>query len=362
MSLENPEGIKVHESRPLNAETPPELLRENFVTPTGIFYVRCHGAIPEVYAEGYSMKVRGLVQHPLELSLERIKANFPKVDLVASLYCAGNRRNELMEVSDIPGKVPWEVGAAGTARWTGVPLRDVLEAAGLEDGAKHVAFTGLDPDEESGTGMHYGGSIPLDKALDENVILAYEMNGEPLAPRHGFPLRVVAGGYIGARSVKWLYEISVQNQPSDNYYQAVEYKLFPPHVTAETADYSKGKMLGDIPLNAVICSPPNDAKISEGSVNIKGYAISGGEQRVAKVEVSPDDGQTWIEATLEGEDLPVAWRFWNATLALKPGQHRITARAFDSASNTHPETVEEVWNFQGYANNAWHTVTIHVGA
>lgn len=352
--------VKIRADRPFNAEAPPKLLRKSFLTPKELFYVRSHGAVPEVDPNGYRLTICGLVEEPLHLSLEEIKNGFPRRELTATLYCAGNRREELIEVHPMPGKLPWNTGAAGNARWSGAPLRDVLRAAGIQkQEARHVAFTGLDEDEQGKQGTGFGGSIPIEKGFGANVLLAYEMNGEPLAPEHGFPLRVVVGGYIGARSVKWLSSITLQKDPSTNYYQAREYKLFPPHVTAETADFSKGQMLGEIPLNAVICSPAEGETLTAGSVLVQGYAIAGGERSVDRVEVSADGGLTWAAARLtEDGGRPASWHFWEANLELASGRHQIVARATDSAGGTQPEHVGKVWNFQGYANNAWHRSTV----
>jgi sulfite oxidase len=350
----------VHGDHPLNAETPPSLLRKSFVTPADAFYVRCHGEVPEVDPGRYRLAVSGLVERPLRLSVNEIR-DLPKTETTATLYCAGNRRAELMEREPIPGKVAWNVGAAGNARWGGVLLRDVLREAGIEGGASHAAFTGLDRDVESGTGAPFGGSIPIERAVSDRVLLAYEMNGRPLAPEHGFPLRVLVGGYIGARSVKWLSEITLQTEPSDNYYQAVEYKLFPPHVTAENVDRSEGEMLGEIPLNCVICAPGSGETVGQGPVRVRGYAVAGGDHRVGRVEVSADGGRSWTGATLAGEEGPSAWRFWEVGLEFGAGPHEIVARATDSEGGTQPASVEDVWNFLGYANNAWHRVEIEVG-
>jgi sulfite oxidase len=352
--------LVIHGDHPLNAETPPRLLRKSFVTPADTFYIRCHGDVPKVNPGSYRLEVSGLVERPLRLSLEEIQA-LPKTEATATLYCAGNRRAELTEIRPIPGKVAWGVGAAGNARWGGVLLRDVLGLAGIGEEARHVAFTGLDRDVESGTGAPFGGSVPIERAVADRVLLAYEMNDRPLAPEHGFPLRAVVGGYVGARSVKWLSEITLQMEPSDNYYQAVEYRLFPPHVTAENADYSAGEMLGEIPLNCVICSPQNGETVGRGFVPVQGYAVVGGDHRVERVEVSGDGGRSWTAASFTDGCGPGAWCFWEATLDLSPGPRRIVARAFDSGGGTQPASVGEVWNFQGYANNAWHGVGIEVG-
>ena len=350
----------VHGDHPLNAETPPHLLRGSFVTPTDAFYVRCHGEVPNVDPGSYLLEVSGLVERPLRLSLGEI-LDLPKTEATATLYCAGNRRAELTQVKPIPGKVAWDVGAAGNARWGGVLLREVLEAAGIGEGTRHVAFTGLDRDVESATGAHFGGSIPIARAVSDGVLLAYEMNGRPLAPEHGFPLRAVVGGYVGARSVKWLSGVTLQAEPSDNYYQDVEYKLFPPQVTAEDVDNSEGEMLGEIPLNCVILTPENGASVGRGHLPVRGYALAGGDRGVVRVEVSTDGGESWTEASLLDEDGPGTWRFWETTLRPFPGSRRILARAFDSGGGAQPASVGPVWNFLGYANNAWHGVDVEVG-
>jgi len=176
----------VRQKQPFNAETPLNLLRRDFVTPRDLFYVRNHGSLPAVDPATYRLTVSGLVERPLELSLEQLKGEFPRVEMVATLYCAGNRRRELAEVRAMPEKIPWDAGAAGNALWAGAPLCEVLHSAGISEEARHVAFTGLDKEEESGTGTNYGGSIPVEKGTSEDVLLAYEMNGEPLAPEHGF--------------------------------------------------------------------------------------------------------------------------------------------------------------------------------
>jgi sulfite oxidase len=355
--------VKVKRRHPYNAETPLGLLRGSFLTPNDLFYVRSHGAVPHVDPGAYRLSICGMVDEPLTFSLEDLKSGFPRTEVVATLYCAGNRRRELMAVSSMPGKLPWDAGAAGNARWGGILLQNVLQAAGYRKKARHVAFEGLDTDMESGTGARYGGSIPVEKALMDDVLLTYEMNGEPLPPEHGFPLRAIVGGYVGARSVKWLSEVSVQETPSDNYYQAREYRLFPSGVTAETADLSGSEPLGELPLNAVICVPEEGDMLRTGATVLKGYALAGGARRPVRVEVSPNGGRTWVEATLSarGADGLAAWLFWEAEVELEAGPCQLLARASDNTAEIQPGRVEDVWNFQGYANNAWHRVEVRAG-
>jgi len=175
----HPELI-VHDSDPANAEPPLRLLAREFITPGELFYVRNHGTVPEVNTGELRLVVDGLVTRELTLSLQELRERFPRRTVTAALHCAGNRRLELMAVKEIPDEVPWREGVIGSAQWTGVALRDVLQAAGLEEDAAHVAFIGLDEIEEDGERFAFGGSIPLAKALSDEVLLADEMNGAPL--------------------------------------------------------------------------------------------------------------------------------------------------------------------------------------
>jgi sulfite oxidase len=359
-------GLLVRQSDPLNGGPRPELLLRGFHTPNDLFFVRNHGAVPEVAPAAYRLTVDGRVRRPLRLSLEEIR-QLPRTSVTATLQCAGNRRLELMAHQPIHNELPWGTEAVSNAVWSGVPLREVLAAAEPRSRARHAAFTGLDETERHGHRFHFGGSIPMDKAMGPEVLLAYEMNGEPLPPVHGAPLRVVVPGYIGARSVKWLSRITLQEAPSDNYFQAKAYRLFPAHMGPETVDWEQGLMLGELPVNSVICAPEDGAIVPAGPagrVRVAGWAMVGGGRQVARVEVSTDGGRTWAVAALDPErpgqpeDTRWAWRFWEAELDLPPGSHEVVCRAWDSAAQTQPEHPAQVWNFKGYANNAWHRVRL----
>lgn len=351
-------GYLVRSETPFNGGAPLDLLRQEAITPPELFFVRNHGDVPSVDPASYRLAVDGLVDSPLNLTLDELRERFARVEVTATLQCAGNRRLELIALEPVPGELPWGEEAISTAVWSGVRLRDLLAAAGVSDGAAHVAFQGLDPVERQGRIFDFGGSIPLGKALSPEVLLADSLNGAPLPSTHGFPLRVVAPGYIGARSVKWLQRISVQETPSDNYFQAHAYKLFPPDVRADTVDWSGGKMLGEMNITSVICRPAAGATVAAGSVAVQGYAIAGGERSVARVELSADGGATWRDATLQGEPRPFVWTLWEARLELPAGRHQLVVRATDSAGTTQPASVREVWNFKGYMNNAWHRVDV----
>jgi hydroxyacylglutathione hydrolase len=352
-------ALVVWSEEPLNAETPLDLLRQREITPNELFFVRNHGAIPEVAPTAYRLTVRGLVAEPLTLSLEDLGQHFEHVTLDAVLSCAGNRRSELAAIAPIPGQAPWGPGATGNARWEGVRLRDVLQAAGIETDATHVAFTGLDRCTEEGEVIPFGGSIPLTKALAPEVLLADQMNGKALPPAHGYPLRIVVPGYIGARSVKWLATITVQSQPSTNYFQARTYRLYPSRVRSETTP-EHGFSLGETPVNSVICQPGLGAVVTGPRVLASGYAITGGTREIERVEVSLDRGATFVTARLLGEGQAGAWRLWEAALELGPGPYELAVRAWDSAASTQPESAEGIWNLKGYINNSWHRVRFTV--
>lgn len=347
--------LTIYQKDPLNAGAPLEHLRRSFLTPADLFFIRTHGSLPVVDRDAYRLAIGGMVQNPLEFSLDDLLTRFPQRTVTATLACAGNRRNELAAIHPLPGEVLWQTDAISTARWRGVRLADVLRTAGIGAGARYVAFRGLDQEQVKGESVHFGGSIRLEKALAPEVLLAYEMNDAPLAPEHGFPLRVLVPGYIGARSVKWVQEITLQSQPSSNHFQAREYKIFPPEVTKETADWERGKTLEEIALNAAICAPRNGEARKAGPNYVQGYAI-GGEAPVERVELSIDQGATWIAATLSETSERWAWRFWDATLNLPPGACEIVVRAWDAAGRTQPEDARSLWNFKGYANHAWHRI------
>ncbi|HEX3131265.1 MAG TPA: sulfite oxidase [Thermoanaerobaculia bacterium] len=350
--------ILVRQERPLNAGPRPEHLRRGFLTANEHFFVRNHGDVPQVDREPFRLTLGGLVRKPMKISLDELQ-RLPKVSVKATLQCAGNRREEMMAVRPIPNELGWGNEAVSTADWKGVPLREILAAVEPLPAAKHVAFSGLDEAERHGDRFNFGGSIPLDKALSSEVLLAYEMNGEPLPAVHGAPLRVVVPGYIGARSVKWLSTITLQEEPSDNYFQAVAYRLFPQNVDHTNVDWDTGLMLGPFNVNSLILSPVEGETLPAGPVTVRGMAY-GGEREIARAEVSADGGRTWIVAELGSERARWAWRLWEAKLELPAGDHEIVCRAWDTAAQTQPEHPAQVWNFKGYMNNSWHRVRVNL--
>jgi sulfite oxidase len=349
----------VREAMPFNAEPELAQLVESFVTPVKHFYVRNHGPTPKVDPREFKVRIEGLVHKPVELSLLEIKERFRQHATEATLTCAGNRRDEMSAIKPIAG-VQWNAGAIGHARWGGAALADVLKAAELKDGAKHVWFDGLDPiPEKDGTVAPFGGSIPLERALatDGLALVAHAMNDEPLTPEHGAPLRTIVPGYIGARSVKWLAKITVSDRPSPNHYVAEAYKIIQ---TSDPRELAAAEPVYGFAINAAICLPPGGAKLKTGRNKIAGYALPSGQpgSTTSKVELSTDGGQTWTTAQLEGDARPFAWRLWSADVLLPSGRRQLVVRATDNKGHTMRD--ERPWNLKGYLFNAWHRVDVEV--
>jgi sulfite oxidase len=347
----------VHEAEPFNAETSVAALGEGSMTSSEAFYGRNHGPVPAIEVDNWRLRVDGLVERELSLSLTALREAFREREVIATLQCAGNRRAGLMAIRDIPGESPWGPGATGTAAWAGVALADVLDLAGPAPDAGHVGFEGADPAAEATPGQRFGGSIPLDKARRPEVLLAWAMNGHPLPPVHGAPMRVVVPGYIGARSIKWLERIELRAQPWTGYFQHVAYRLLPPEGRAGPG---AGMPLGLVALNSDVLAPVDGQTLPAGAVEVRGYAFAGGERHVARVDVSVDGGTTWSQAELLDDLGPWAWRHWRTTLQLARGSHEIIVRAWDSSAATQPEDEAGMWNPKGYVNNARPRVRVEV--
>jgi sulfite oxidase len=348
----------VHSDEPFNAEPPRAALAGASITPITAFYVRNHGPVPDIDPASWRLRIEGLVERELELSLDDLSTRFEERELVATLQCAGNRRRGLLEVRDIPGEEPWGPGATGTASWSGVRLADVLAASGLGDRASHIAFEGADVSEEADPPQRFGASIPRHKAMTNEVLLAWEMNGEPLPRVHGAPLRVVVPGYIGARSVKWLERVVALAEPSTNYFQTTSYRLLPPNVESSAIQPGEGVPLGAVAVNSDILVPDDGAEVSAGRLEIAGYAFAGDDRAIVRVDVSTDGGGSWRQADLLEPPSTWSWRQWETEIEVPPGRVEIVARACDSAAAAQPEDAAHLWNPKGYVNNAWARVSV----
>jgi sulfite oxidase len=352
-----PTGLIVRQESPYNAEAVLDKLASDWSTATERLFVRCHGKLPKVDEKTFRLKIDGLVDKPLELSLEQLAELGKAVSQHVTLTCAGNRRKEMSEIKAIGG-VQWDVGAIGNAKWEGVPLAQVLAAAGVKAAAKHVWFEGLDEIVEGEKKFPFGGSIPLQKLASKEmpVLLATKMNGEPLTLEHGAPLRVVVPGFIGARSVKWLGKITVSDEPSPNHFVRDVYKIVK---TPDLAEAHKTQPIYENVINAGICSPARGANLKAGAQTLTGFALPPGKTTatIAKVEVRVDDGE-WQRASLTKADEPFCWALWKHDVKLAAGRHTLTVRATDSQGETQPE--ETPWNAKGYLYNSWHSIVVNV--
>ena len=332
-------------------------LADSRVTPVERFFVRSHADPPAIDPRAFRLEVKGLVHRPLAISLADLQKKFQRVTVEAPLICAGNRRRELASVAPIFGEVPWGPEAVGNARWTGLRLSELVHAVGPKPRAKHVWLTSLDRSTKGGKPTPFGGSIELVKARSAEVLLAYEMNGAPLRPDHGFPLRAVVPGYIGARSVKWLGEIRLATGPSPNPFQKHTYKRVPAGFTP--AHLARARPLGPVELNCAIATPQHGDQLKAGRVRVRGYAIAPHGGRIKRVEVSGDGGRTWVRAQVDGAGGPWAWRLWRADIHMPRGSSMLVARATAADGAEQPETLSSAWNAGGYVNNAWHRVAVH---
>jgi sulfite oxidase len=346
-----------HDADGLNTGTWP-IPPDQFITPAADFFTRSHAPVPAIDPTSWRLEVGGLVRRPLSFTLADLE-RFPRREVTATLVCAGLRRNELLSIAPLPGELPWGAEPAGTGRWSGYRLGDILGAAGLTDQAKYVELLGLDEVERHGQRFGFGGSIDLSKALGAEVLLATELNGAPLSPAHGFPLRALVPGWIGARSVKWLGRISLLEEPSSNYFQSKAYRVQRELNREDPRDVSAGIALNRVLVNSVILGPTQDDVVRPGRLRVHGWAIGSEGKAVRKVELSTDGGGEWISAAME-DRAEWSWTLWQAEVRLPPGSHTLAVRATDMTGDTQPEAIEATWNVKGYCNNAWHRVTIDV--
>lgn len=333
---------------------------EHFITPVDAFFTRSHAPIPSLEADEWRLEVGGLVDRPHRFSLLELSRSFPRRTVTATLVCAGLRRQEFLSLGPLPGELPWGPEPVSTGEWTGYALADVLRAVGLHHDARHVEFVGLDGVERKGKRFGFGGSIDLSKALSDEVLLATHLNGAPLPREHGFPLRAVIPGWIGARSVKWLGQVRVRPDPSANYFQSQAYRVQREADSRNPQSVSAGMALTEVPLNSVILEPLPNQSVQAGDVWVRGWAMGSAARAITRVEVSPNGGEDWVEARVSLKESPWAWIFWEARLELRPGRCTLAVRATDSAGTVQPRSVAEVWNVKGYGNNAWHRVPIQV--
>jgi DMSO/TMAO reductase YedYZ molybdopterin-dependent catalytic subunit len=333
-----------------NHGLPLEALRYD-VTPVGLHYLLIHYDIPAVDPASWRLSVRGLVANPLQLSLDDLRAQ-PATELKATMECAGNGRAQL---TPHVASQPWLNEAVGTANWRGVALSTLLEEVSPLPGAAEVVFTGLDRGVEKEVEQQFQRSLPIDGA--EKAVLAYEMNGAPLPPQHGFPLRLVVPGWYGMTNVKWLASIEVLDRPFEGFQQASAYRF-------RLDENDEGRPLTWMAPRALMIPPgipeffTRTRTLSLGGVTLEGRAWSG-HAPIAAVAVSDDGGETWTQAELGDDEGRWAWRSWKYDWRPQAaGEYLLCCRARDEAGNVQP--VDAPWNVGGYSNNSVQRIPVTV--
>lgn len=418
--------IKAHSTKPFNGEPPAAMLVDSFITPAEVLFVRHHLPVPHLDESKHELTLELQMPadpsfHParplidgeddgsdkpvpaeipvktvrsVKLSMADIKSGgdgkWPIVKVVTAITCSGNRRANMARRKEARG-LSWDVSAMGNVEFTGVRLRDVLmselgvseaDVMGPEGGEgtlKHVQFEGCDIDPAAGT--KYGASIPADKALSQwgDVILAFEMNGKPIPADHGFPLRAVVPGYTAARQVKWLGKVVVGPNESQSLWQQKDYKLFPPTMDWNNVDFGSMPAMQEMPVQSAICEPMDggiarvDKMDKKKEAVVKGWAWAGGGRAITRVDVSPDNGKSWVVADITAKPYDPSpsktrtwgWTLWTAVVPLGEGvkdgdKVTLAVKALDVAGNTQPEDPLTIWNYRGLANNAIHRATVTV--
>jgi sulfane dehydrogenase subunit SoxC len=345
------EGITQAELRlaARNHALPLEALRYD-ITPPGLHYLLIHYDIPAVDPETFRLEIAGAVERPMWLSLADLRATLRIAEPI-TFECAGNGR-ALLEPR--PLSQPWLTEAVGTAEWGGAALKPLLDEARPSDRAVEVLFSALDRGIEGGSPQAYERSLPIADA--EKGILAYEMNGAPLPPQHGFPLRLVVPGWYGMQNVKWLVRITVLEEPFTGFQNAVSYRMY-------NADGIPGEPVTRMLPRSLMIPPgvpefmTRERQLQAGPVTLTGRAWSG-HAPIERVDVSTDDGATFNAAVLDPPLGDHAWRGWRWDWDAPEGEHFLASRATDAAGNAQP--LDPPWNLKGYANNAVERIRVLV--
>jgi len=331
-----------------NRGMPLEALRYD-VTPQGLHYLLVHFDIP-AEASVPPLRISGLVANPCVISIDELKA-LPALTQCVTMECAGNGRGQL---SPRYASVPWLEEGVSSAQWTGVPLATLLARAGLKESVKDIVFRGADRGFDRGVEHEFARSLAPAQALSADVLVAYAMNGAPLPPQHGAPLRLVVPRWYGMASVKWLYAIEAIERPFDGLQQASGYHF-------RSAAGVKGEPCTLMRVNSLMAPPgiPDfySRKRSEcaGSIEITGRAWSGSGP-IVRVEFG-EDGR-WRDARVEEPQHPFAWQQWNISWSATPGEHELACRATDAAGQRQP--LEPPWDLSGFGNNAVQCITVSV--
>ena len=349
------DGMILRSYRFLDLEMPPEY-GKSWITPVQHFFVRNHMHEPNTLDAGdWRLSIGGEVENPLSLSL----ADLRKIEshtVTNTLECAGNGRG--LYQPHVPG-VQWQKGAVGTGRFAGPRLKDLLQRTGLKPTGKHVMFHGLD--EVPGKVPPFIRSIPIEKAMDADTLVATQMNGAALTKHHGFPARALVPGWIGAASCKWLTEIKVLDKEFDGNFMKPAYRMpNEPVKPGESVNPDATHPLTALAVKSLIASPSDGATLKKHAIQIHGAAWAG-EADIARVDISTDSGAAWQQAQVGNDQAHYAWRLWSYNWKpTRAGDYVVMSRATDSQGRTQPQTA--VWNPSGYLYNAIDRVKIHVQA
>lgn len=356
--LQGKDGLVLLNDRPINAETPPDLL-DSPITSNEHFFVRNNGSVPaDTSADGWELTIDGLVDNPLKLTIADLKEQFEVVKLALVIECGGNGR---FFFSPPAGGNQWTYGAVGCAYFTGVRLRDVLKKAGVKDGVVYTAHEGADPhlsgDPER---LPISRGLTIEKAMAEDVLIAFEMNDTEIPVLNGRPLRLVVSGWPGSCSQKWLTRIWLRDVVHDGpkmggtSYRVPRYPVAPGQEVPEE-DFD---IITRMPVKSLITNPATKSDVSGKSVEVRGHAWSG-DRTIEKVDVSIDFGASWMPAELAPPVNFGAWQNWKKTVSFpQAGYYEIWSRATDSAGASQPYAVG--WNPKGYLNNSMHRVAVNV--
>jgi len=349
------DGMIVRSYRFTDLEMPVEFMTD-WITPVHHFYVRNHMFPPAKLDAGtWKLTITGEVEKPLiftHAELEKI----PVHSIANTLECAGNGRS--LQNPKVPG-IQWGKGAVGNAKFSGPSLKVLLEKAGLKDSGKHVQFRGLD--QVPGKVPPFIRSIPIEKALDGDTLIATHMNGEPLTAHHGYPARAITPGWVGAASCKWLTEITVLDKPAEGNFMNPGYR-FPntPGKPGEPIKPEDTHALTALTVKSAIASPSDGSKLRPGVQVVQGVAWAG-EADITKVEISTDGGANWNAGQLGKDQAKYAWRLWSYSWKpARSGEYVLLSRATDSQGRVQPDAA--TWNPSGYLYNAYDQVRVYVQA
>jgi DMSO/TMAO reductase YedYZ molybdopterin-dependent catalytic subunit len=346
--------------RPLVAETPEHLLDDD-TTPIDKFYIRNNGQIPDqaANADAWKITIDGEVNNKLELTLGDLKSRFPQITRRMVLECGGNGRSFF--TPQARGN-QWTNGGAGCAEWTGVRVADVLKAAGLKPSAVFSGHYGADPHLSGDPNrVAISRGVPIKKLMDENNLIVWAINGQPLPNIHGFPVRLVIAGWPGSVSSKWLTRIWIRDKRHDgqgmggfSYSVAIN-----PMVPGDKGDPKNFKDLESMPVRSIITNPADGSRLAPGTreVALRGASWAG-DNTVKQVDISIDYGATWQPAQLQSPKNPYDWQRWTATVRLpSEGYFEIWTRGTDSRGAMQPH-VAGFWNPQGYGGNPMHRIRV----